>query len=172
MQPHQADGSDLCGCRSSSGCSFQVWLLGSADPDLDRASGEGKSGLRPPCCSERPRLHGVLTQQPGPALGIDLVIIPCHSTDNEMIWWADGVAHRRLRTDRRLQTAALVGRDGSIDWLSFPRFDSAACFAALLGTLDHGRWVLAPESEIQKVQRRYRPGTLVIETEYYKIAAR
>jgi GH15 family glucan-1,4-alpha-glucosidase len=65
------------------------------------------------------------------------------------------------------ETAALVGRDGSIDWLSFPRFDSAACFAALLGTLDHGRWVLAPESEIQKVQRRYRPGTLVLETEYY-----
>ena len=63
------------------------------------------------------------------------------------------------------ETAALVGRDGSIDWLSFPRFDSAACFAALLGTLDHGRWVLAPETEIQKVQRRYRPGTLVLETE-------
>ena len=65
------------------------------------------------------------------------------------------------------ETAALVGRDGSIDWLSFPRFDSAACFAALLGTLDHGRWVLAPETGIQRVQRRYRPGTLVLETEYY-----
>ena len=65
------------------------------------------------------------------------------------------------------ETAALVGRDGSIDWLSFPRFDSAACFAALLGTLDHGRWVLAPDTEIKKVQRRYRPGTLVLETEYY-----
>jgi GH15 family glucan-1,4-alpha-glucosidase len=65
------------------------------------------------------------------------------------------------------ETAALVGRDGSIDWLSFPRFDSAACFAALLGTRDHGRWALAPETEIKKVQRRYRPGTLVLETEYY-----
>ena len=65
------------------------------------------------------------------------------------------------------ETAALVGRDGSIDWLSFPRFDSAACFAALLGTLDHGRWLLAPETEIKKVQRRYRPGTLVLETEYH-----
>lgn len=65
------------------------------------------------------------------------------------------------------ETAALVGRDGSIDWLSFPRFDSPACFAALLGTRDNGRWVLAPENEIKKVQRRYRPGTLVLETEYY-----
>ena len=65
------------------------------------------------------------------------------------------------------ETAALVGRDGSIDWLSFPRFDSAACFAALLGTPDHGRWVLAPETEIKKIQRSYRPGTLVLETEYY-----
>jgi GH15 family glucan-1,4-alpha-glucosidase len=43
------------------------------------------------------------------------------------------------------ETAAFVGRDGSTDWLSFPRFDSAACFAALLGTLDHGRWVLRPK---------------------------
>src|SRR5687767_5163177 len=65
------------------------------------------------------------------------------------------------------ETAALVGRDGSIDWLSFPRFDSAACFAALLGTRDHGRWALAPETEIKKIQRRYRPGTLVLETEYH-----
>ena len=64
------------------------------------------------------------------------------------------------------ETAALVGRDGSIDWLSFPRFDSSACFAALLGTPDHGRWLLAPASRIQRVERRYRPGTLVLETEY------
>ena len=63
-------------------------------------------------------------------------------------------------------TAALVGRDGSIDWLCFPRFDSAACFASLLGTLDHGRWLIAPAGEVQHVQRRYRQGTLVLETEY------
>jgi GH15 family glucan-1,4-alpha-glucosidase len=63
-------------------------------------------------------------------------------------------------------TAALVARDGSIDWLCFPRFDSAACFAALLGTPDHGRWQLAPASGIQRIDRRYRPDTLVLETEY------
>src|SRR5688572_4757024 len=65
------------------------------------------------------------------------------------------------------ETAALVGRDGSIDWLGFPRFDSAACFAALLGTRDHGRWLLAPAADVQRIERRYRPGTLVLETDYY-----
>ena len=64
------------------------------------------------------------------------------------------------------QTAALVGNDGSIDWLCFPRFDSAACFAALLGTPEHGRWLLAPAGDVRAVRRRYRPGTLVLETEF------
>jgi GH15 family glucan-1,4-alpha-glucosidase len=65
------------------------------------------------------------------------------------------------------ETAGLVGRDGSIDWLAFPRFDSAACFAALLGTRGHGRWALAPAADVQQIQRRYRPGTLVLETDYH-----
>lgn len=64
------------------------------------------------------------------------------------------------------QTAALVGKDGSIDWLCFPRFDSAACFAALLGTSDHGRWKIAPEGKIVKTTRAYQPGTLVLETTF------
>jgi GH15 family glucan-1,4-alpha-glucosidase len=64
------------------------------------------------------------------------------------------------------ETAALVGRDGSIDWLCFPRFDSPACFAALLGTPDHGRWLIAPAGEVRAARRRYREGTLVLETEY------
>jgi len=64
------------------------------------------------------------------------------------------------------QTAALVGRDGSIDWLCIPRFDSAACFAALLGTVEHGRWQIAPAVPVRAVRRRYRPGTLVLETEF------
>jgi len=64
------------------------------------------------------------------------------------------------------RTAALVGRDGSIDWLCWPRFDSAACFAALLGRVDHGRWVIAPLQPTVKVTRRYLSGTLVLETEF------
>jgi GH15 family glucan-1,4-alpha-glucosidase len=64
------------------------------------------------------------------------------------------------------QTAALVGRDGSIDWLCFLRFDAPACFAALLGTRDHGRWLLAPQGELKSVRRQYREGTLVLETEF------
>jgi GH15 family glucan-1,4-alpha-glucosidase len=65
------------------------------------------------------------------------------------------------------ETAALVSRAGSIDWLGFPRFDSAACFAALLGTADHGRWQIAPATEVQRIERRYRPGTLVLETDFH-----
>jgi GH15 family glucan-1,4-alpha-glucosidase len=64
------------------------------------------------------------------------------------------------------QTAALVGRNGSIDWLCLPRFDSAACFAALLGTPDNGRWLLAPEGQIKAVRRQYRDDTLILETEF------
>ncbi len=64
------------------------------------------------------------------------------------------------------KTAALVGGDGSIDWLCWPRFDSGACFAALLGTSDNGRWLIAPEHPLLNVSRRYRPGTLVLETEF------
>ncbi len=62
------------------------------------------------------------------------------------------------------ETAALVGRDGSIDWLCVPRFDSGACFAALLGTPENGRWLLAPAGKIRSVSRRYRDDTLVLET--------
>jgi GH15 family glucan-1,4-alpha-glucosidase len=63
-------------------------------------------------------------------------------------------------------TAALVGRDGSIDWLCWPRFDSAACFAALLGGPENGRWRIAPAIPPKRVQRRYRPDTLILETEF------
>ncbi|MEO8278856.1 MAG: glycoside hydrolase family 15 protein [Ideonella sp.] len=61
--------------------------------------------------------------------------------------------------------AALVGNNGSIDWMCVPRFDSGACFAALLGGPQHGRWLLAPESPVRFVQRRYREGTLILETD-------
>jgi GH15 family glucan-1,4-alpha-glucosidase len=64
------------------------------------------------------------------------------------------------------QTAALVGDDGSIDWLCAPRFDSGACFAALLGDENHGRWLLAPAAGGRAARRQYRDDTLVLETEF------
>jgi len=64
------------------------------------------------------------------------------------------------------QTAALVGRNGSIDWLCWPRFDSPACFAALLGTAENGYWRISPLDRSAKVRRAYRAGTLILETEF------
>lgn len=64
------------------------------------------------------------------------------------------------------ETAALVGRNGSIDWFCAPRFDAAACFAALLGTRDHGRWQLAPRDAVTRVTRAYRRDSLVLETTF------
>jgi GH15 family glucan-1,4-alpha-glucosidase len=65
-----------------------------------------------------------------------------------------------------MQTAALVSREGSIDWLCLPRFDSPACFAALVGQPEHGRWLVAPATRPSLVARHYREATLVLETEY------
>jgi GH15 family glucan-1,4-alpha-glucosidase len=64
------------------------------------------------------------------------------------------------------RSAALIGSDGSVDWLCWPRFDSAACFAALLGEPENGRWLIAPAEASRAVRRRYRRGTLVLETEF------
>jgi GH15 family glucan-1,4-alpha-glucosidase len=64
------------------------------------------------------------------------------------------------------RTAALVSKTGSIDWLCFPRFDSAACFAALLGTSENGRWHIGPSSRVISVSRRYLEGTLILETTF------
>jgi GH15 family glucan-1,4-alpha-glucosidase len=66
-----------------------------------------------------------------------------------------------------LQTAALVGKNGSIDWLCFPRFDSGACFAALLGDESNGRWLVAPDCEVERVERRYRDHSLVHELVFH-----
>lgn len=64
------------------------------------------------------------------------------------------------------ETAALVAKDGSIDWLCWPRFDSDACFAALLGTPDNGRWQIAPSEAPTRISRRYRDDTLILETRF------
>src|SRR5215469_4161418 len=63
-------------------------------------------------------------------------------------------------------SAALIARSGSIDWLCLPRFDSAACFAALLGTPENGRWLVAPRGEVRHVQRAYRGASLVLDTTF------
>jgi GH15 family glucan-1,4-alpha-glucosidase len=65
-----------------------------------------------------------------------------------------------------LQTAALVSRTGSIDWCCFPRFDSGACFAALLGDPNNGRWLVAPKTKVERTSRRYRHDTLILESVY------
>lgn len=65
------------------------------------------------------------------------------------------------------RSAALVGRNGSIDWLCLPRFDSAACFASLLGDRSNGRWQLRPSSDDYRVERRYVDGTLVLQTDFH-----
>ena len=64
------------------------------------------------------------------------------------------------------ETAALVSKDGSIDWLCWPRFDSGACFAALLGNSKNGRWRIAPAQAKSRITRRYRPATLILETTF------
>ena len=64
------------------------------------------------------------------------------------------------------ETAALVGRDGSIDWLCWPAFDSDACFAALLGTRKNGRWLIQPTEHVIRISRRYRDNTLILETRF------
>src|SRR5690625_4284749 len=63
-------------------------------------------------------------------------------------------------------SAALVAKDGSMDWLCLPRFDADACFAALLGGAEHGRWLLTPAQEVRAIKRRYAPGTAVLETTF------
>ena len=63
------------------------------------------------------------------------------------------------------QSAALVNRNGSIDWLCWPRFDSDACFSALLGAAEHGRWLVEPIGTA-KISRRYQTDTLVLETDF------
>src|SRR5215467_12289633 len=63
------------------------------------------------------------------------------------------------------QTGALVSRDGCVDWLCLPRFDSGACFASLLGKRENGHWKFFPGEKVQKLSRRYRGATLILETD-------
>jgi hypothetical protein len=101
----------------------------------------------------------------------------CHSTHPEEGWEQNGVpscgtggamANRieDYAVIGNCETIALVGRDGSVDWLGLPRFDSAACLASLLGEPQHGRWLIAPTEKEPRVTRRYRGDTLILETTF------
>jgi GH15 family glucan-1,4-alpha-glucosidase len=63
------------------------------------------------------------------------------------------------------ETAALVSRQGSIDWLCLPRFDSPACCSALLGGSEHGHWTIAPNDPLLNAEQRYQPDTMILETD-------
>jgi len=79
------------------------------------------------------------------------------------------MTHRRIEDYALVgncKTAALISRDGSIDWLCWPRFDSGACFAALLGEPEHGRWLIAPKEPRASVSRRYLDGSLILVTTF------
>src|SRR3954452_14949335 len=65
-----------------------------------------------------------------------------------------------------LQTVALIGRSGSVDWLCFPRFDSGSCFSALLGSSENGRWLIAPKGAGAATSRRYVENALILESEW------
>ena len=65
------------------------------------------------------------------------------------------------------ETVALVARNGSIDWFCVPRFDGGACFAALLGGHEHGRWLVRPTEHVERIERRYIDDTMVLETTFY-----
>src|SRR5579863_3422728 len=82
-----------------------------------------------------------------------------HSTENNL-----RIEDYGLIGDRT--TAALVGRNGSIDWLYWPRFDRSSCFAALLGNADHGRWSICPVEEPVRTSRHYRSETILLETTF------
>src|SRR5215471_10351695 len=65
-----------------------------------------------------------------------------------------------------MRSAALITKDGTLDWLCLPAFDSDACFAALLGTADNGRWTISPTVPVKAIRRRYRNDTLILETDF------
>src|SRR5436190_17471981 len=89
-----------------------------------------------------------------------------HHSRNRLVWAWMALRLEEYALIGDTQTAALVGLDGSIDWLCFPRFDSPACFAALLGDSSNGRWLLAPMAAPSRTTRRYRGRSLVLETEF------
>lgn len=92
---------------------------------------------------------------------VAILLLPC-----KHLLWDDAMNHRieDYGFIGNMLSCALVARDGSIDWLCLPRFDSDACFAGLLGTEENGRWMVAPTGRILRVSRAYRPGTPILET--------
>jgi GH15 family glucan-1,4-alpha-glucosidase len=86
---------------------------------------------------------------------------------NPQLWDRATLAIEEYALIGDTHTAALVGTNGSIDWLCLPRFDSGACFASLLGGSEHGYWQIAPVGDVNRVIRRYRADSLVLETDFH-----
>ena len=89
---------------------------------------------------------------------------PGRSSDRQQQGQLHGAAIEAYAVIGDCETAALVSREGSIDWLCWPTFSSPACFASLLGTRDHGFWKIAPAGAVRESRRQYRKGTLIVET--------
>ena len=129
----------------------------------DRAAAHLRSAARP----RSPRQISAAT--PRPSTRRDVRILAAIVQASPAVRFRPGAAVPRIEDYALIgdcETAALVSRRGSIDWLCFPRFDSGACFAALLGNQDHGRWLLAPAGTITSVRRWYHGPTVILETEF------
>src|SRR3954454_18047875 len=175
---HRPSGSTRTGCRSSRG----IFPFGASAMPPYRTQFASDTGFAPAPGTEiiAATTAMTVTNERATAFGCTIWIL---SPDDDPASMVCPVSRSekprtiapgsRSRQDKRiedyallgdLQTAALIDREGSIDWCCFPRFDSGACFAALLGGPENGRWQIAPTGRVRRHRRRYRHDTLILES--------